>query len=130
MNRKIFTFSTIGLAGMVGVGALTIPSTASPNIGDDAITKREDNVTELVLVDDNDDDDTGDNTRGQTRTRTRGGDEARAAGVDDDGDNTRGQTRTRTRGGHTMSQNTLSNNTMSQDTGTHGGSGSDDTSHD
>lgn len=70
--KKLLPAGILGLAGLVGVGALTVPGMALVSSGDDdAAVKREDGVAELVLVDDVDDDDTADNTR--TRTRTRGG---------------------------------------------------------
>ena len=70
--KKLLPISTLGLAGAVGVGLMTFPgSTVAANLGDDAAAKREDNVTELVLVDDDDDDDTNDNTDTNTSTRSR-----------------------------------------------------------
>lgn len=60
--NKLLPISTLGLAGLVGVGLMSFPATTvAANIGDDAVSKREDGVTELVLVDD-DDDDSNDNT--------------------------------------------------------------------
>ncbi|HET9859023.1 MAG TPA: hypothetical protein VFQ19_04530 [Nocardioidaceae bacterium] len=71
--KKLLPIGTLGLAGLVGVGLMTFPSTTvAANLGDDAITKREDNVTELVLVDDDDDDDTGANSGTRTRSRNTG----------------------------------------------------------
>jgi hypothetical protein len=66
--KKLLPISTLGLAGAVGVGLMTFPgSTVAANLGDDAVAKREDNVSELVLVDDDDDDDTNDNTNTKSR---------------------------------------------------------------
>ncbi len=71
--KKLLPIGTLGLAGLVGVGLMTFPSTTvAANLGDDAVTKREDNVTELVLVDDDDDDDTGANSGTRTRSRNTG----------------------------------------------------------
>ncbi|HSJ18997.1 MAG TPA: hypothetical protein VK964_00325 [Nocardioidaceae bacterium] len=62
--NKLLPISTLGLAGAVGVGLMTFPgSTVAANLDDDAVAKREDNVSELVLVDDDDDDDTNTNTK-------------------------------------------------------------------
>lgn len=72
--KKLLPIGTLGLAGLVGVGLLSFPSTTvAANLGDDAITKREDNVTELVLVDDDDDDDSNDsNSNDTSRSRFTG----------------------------------------------------------
>lgn len=61
--KKLLPIGSFGLAGLVGVGLMTMPGAsvaASPD--DKVVTKREDNVTELVLVSDDDDDDTMDDT--------------------------------------------------------------------
>lgn len=75
----------LGLAGLVGAGLLTAPisiTTATAAAGDEqAYLKRDDQVSELVLVSDDDDDDptgtnTGTNTGGtNTGTQTRTGDQ-------------------------------------------------------
>jgi hypothetical protein len=66
--KKLLPLSTLGVAGAVGVGLMAFPgSTVAANLGDDAVAKREDNVTELVLVDDDDDDDTNDNSNTKSR---------------------------------------------------------------
>jgi hypothetical protein len=70
--KKLLPISTLGLAGAVGVGLMTFPSSLAADVGDDAVAKREDNVTELVLVDDDDDDDTNDNTSSHTKSRFTG----------------------------------------------------------
>jgi hypothetical protein len=70
--KKLLPISTLGLAGAVGVGLLALPgSTVAANLSDDAVAKREDNVTELVLVDDDDDDDTNDNSNTNSNTKSR-----------------------------------------------------------
>jgi hypothetical protein len=71
--KKLLPFGTLGLAGLVGVGLLSFPTTTAAiadDLGDKAFTKRDDHAAELVLVDHDDDDDTGDQNTG-TRTRTR-----------------------------------------------------------
>lgn len=74
--KKLLPFSTLGLAGLVGVGLMSFPAATgavAADPGDKALIKREDHAAELVLVDHDDDDDTGDqNTGTNTRTRTRG----------------------------------------------------------
>jgi len=61
--KKLLPIGTLGLAGLVGVGLMSFATTTlAANLGDDAVTKRDDNVTELVLVDDDDDDDSNDDT--------------------------------------------------------------------
>jgi hypothetical protein len=70
--KKLLPISTLGLAGAVGVGLMTFHgSTLAANVGDDAVAKREDNVTELVLVDDDDDDDTNDKASSSSNTKSR-----------------------------------------------------------
>jgi hypothetical protein len=77
--KKLLPIGTLGLAGLVGAGLMTLPgSTVAANLGEDVATKREDNLTELVLVDDDDDDDTNDNSKSRftgssrsTRDNTR-----------------------------------------------------------
>ncbi|HSE71015.1 MAG TPA: hypothetical protein VLA97_09670 [Nocardioidaceae bacterium] len=69
--KKLLPFGTLGLAGLVGIGLMSLPtSTVAANLGDETVTKRDDSVTELVLVDDDDNDDTN-GTGTQTRTRSR-----------------------------------------------------------
>jgi hypothetical protein len=70
--KKLLPIGTLGLAGAVGVGLMAFPgSTVAANLGDDAVAKREDNVTELVLVDDDDDDDTNDSSDTSTNSNTK-----------------------------------------------------------
>jgi hypothetical protein len=70
---KLLPISTLGLAGLVGVGLMSFPATtAAADLGDEAVTKREDNVTELVLVDDDDNDDTNDRSRNTGFSRSTG----------------------------------------------------------
>lgn len=69
--KKLLSFGTLGLAGVVGTGLMAMPgATVAASADDEVAAKREDNVAELVLVADDDDDD---DTAGadQTRTRTR-----------------------------------------------------------
>lgn len=71
--KKLLPIGTLGLAGLVGAGLMTLPgSTVAANLGDDVATKREDNLTELVLVDDDDDDDTNDNSNTNSKSRFTG----------------------------------------------------------
>jgi hypothetical protein len=57
--RTLLPIGTLGLAGLVGVGLLALPgTTVAADVDGDVFTKREEGVTELVLVDDDDDDDT------------------------------------------------------------------------
>lgn len=63
--KKLLPFGTLGLAGAVGVGLMALPgATVSASLDEDAAVKREDGATELVLVDDSDDDDTADDADG------------------------------------------------------------------
>jgi hypothetical protein len=56
--RKLLPLTTLGLAGLVGLGLMSVPATnVAADFGDKAFTKREDQQTELVLVDDDADDD-------------------------------------------------------------------------
>ena len=92
--KKLLPIGTLGLAGLVGAGLMTLPgSTVASGLGDDVAAKREDNVTELVLVDDDDNDDTNDDTKDtqdtqQTRSKVTGGDQTNTV-----------QTKDSTRGG-------------------------------
>lgn len=71
--KKLLPIGTLGLAGLVGAGLMTLPgSTVAANLGDDVATKREDNLTELVLVDDDDDDDTNDGSDTSSKSRFTG----------------------------------------------------------
>jgi hypothetical protein len=69
--KKLASITTLGVAGLVGVGVMAFPSltvAADPNEG--AITKRDENASDVVLVDDDDDDDdTNDKSRSQSRSR-------------------------------------------------------------
>lgn len=93
MKKTLIPFGTLGLAGLVGVGLMSFPATTvSANLGDEAITKREDNVAELVLVDDDDDDDSfSRTTRGTGSSRSRAdGTNSRYTAVSRDRDRSRG----------------------------------------
>jgi len=71
--KKLLPIGTLGLAGLVGAGLMTLPgTTVAADLGDDVATKREDNVTELVLVDDDDDDDTNDSSNTNSKSRFTG----------------------------------------------------------
>ena len=71
--KKLLPIGTLGLAGLVGAGLMTLPgSTVAANLGDDVATKREDNLTELVLVDDDDYDDTNDGSDTSSKSRFTG----------------------------------------------------------
>lgn len=71
--KKLIPVGTLGLAGIVGAGLMALPgSTVAASTGDDQVAKREDHVTELVLVDDDDNDDTNDGTGTNTRSRNTG----------------------------------------------------------
>ncbi len=55
--------SVVGLSGLVGVGVLAWPSvTTAASADSDEVYKRDERITELALVADDDDDDTNDNT--------------------------------------------------------------------
>lgn len=101
MKKSLISFGTLGLAGLVGVGLLALPTTTvSADLGD-TVTKRDDNAVELVLVDDDDDDDSNDRdsrsqasrdtTRGTGSSRSRAdGTNSRYSKVSRDRDHSRG----------------------------------------
>ncbi|GAB2747348.1 hypothetical protein [Nocardioides pakistanensis] len=61
--KKLLPIGSLGLAGLVGVGLMAMPgASVAAGPDDEVAVKREDNVTELVLVSDDDDDDTMDDT--------------------------------------------------------------------
>lgn len=67
--KKLLPFGTLGLAGAVGVGLMALPgATVAASFDEEAAVKREDGVTELVLVDDDDDDDTNDDSLDSANT--------------------------------------------------------------
>ena len=73
--KKLLPIGTLGLAGLVGVGLMSFPTAtvaADPGSSgnDDAYVKREDHVSELVLVADDDDDDSNDNTKSKASRNT------------------------------------------------------------
>ena len=69
--KKLLPIGTLGLAGLVGAGVMAFPGTTiAADVNEDAVTKREEGVTELVLVDDDDDDDTNGGTDTGTNTGT------------------------------------------------------------
>jgi hypothetical protein len=68
MITKILSVSTLGVAGLVTVGLLSLQGGAV-GAADDA-AKRDEDTPDLVLVADDDDDDTNDDTRSRTGTNT------------------------------------------------------------
>lgn len=68
--KKLLPIGALGLAGLVGVGLMSFPTTTvAANTGDDdAFVKREEHVSELALVADDDDDDTNDDSDTNTNT--------------------------------------------------------------
>lgn len=112
------------LAGAVGVGLLTLPSSA---VADDSFWKREDDRTDVVMsVDDDDDDDTGKdtntkNTKNTNNTRdsrdtsgvdSRDGTNSRVTAVSRDRDRSRGdKTRDWTRDGGDRTRDRSANST-------------------
>ena len=67
--RKLVSTVLLGLVGLVAIGLLSL-QTASAGQADDEVTKRDDHTPDLVLVTENDDDDTNDPA---TRTKTNTG---------------------------------------------------------
>lgn len=67
--RKLIPTTLIGVAGLAAIGLIGMQA---PLVNADEAVKREDDVTELVLVADDDDDDTNDNTNtnGDDETNT------------------------------------------------------------
>ncbi|MDQ3616718.1 MAG: hypothetical protein M3393_08860 [Actinomycetota bacterium] len=62
--KNLLPIGTLGIAGLVGAGLMTFPSTTlAADSGDAAFTKRDEDAAELVLVDDDDDDDSNDTSR-------------------------------------------------------------------
>jgi hypothetical protein len=81
MKKSLLPIGTLGVAGLVGVGLLSFPTTTvSAGLGDEAVTKRDDQAVELVLVDDDDDDDSKADSRSRT-TRGTGSSRSRADGT-------------------------------------------------
>ena len=69
--KKLLPIGTLGLAGLIGAGVMAFPGTPiAADVNDDAVTKREEGVTDLVLVADDDDDDTNGGTDTGTNTGT------------------------------------------------------------
>jgi hypothetical protein len=87
MKRTTLTLSTVGVAGLVTTGLLALPVTSAVAGGDTAV-KRDEDTPEVVLVADEDDDDTADRVAG---TATGGETDSRhTSGVDsNDGTNSR-----------------------------------------
>ncbi len=71
---NILRGSVVGLAGLVGVGVLAWPAaTAVGASGEDVYLKRDEQGSDLVLVADDDNDDTNDNTNGTNTNGTNTG---------------------------------------------------------
>jgi len=73
--KKLLPIGSLGLAGLLGAGLLAMPgaavSASAPSDG--AFVKRDEDVSEVVLVADDDDDDTNDKSRSRdTRSRFTG----------------------------------------------------------
>ncbi|QIK65928.1 hypothetical protein G7072_05885 [Nocardioides sp. HDW12B] len=101
---NILRGSVVGLSGLVGVGVLAWPSvTTAASADSDEVYKRDERITELALVADDDDDDTNDNTNNTNTGASRAtNDNTRSnfTGVSRDRDLSRGdKTRDWTRDG-------------------------------
>jgi hypothetical protein len=71
--KKLFPIGSLGLVGLLGAGLLAIPGATVAAPSDGAFLKRDEDVSEVVLVADDDDDDTNDKSRTQdTRSRNTG----------------------------------------------------------
>ncbi|MGH3360859.1 MAG: hypothetical protein ACRDOM_00240 [Nocardioides sp.] len=119
MKVNTLATGTLGLAGLVTVGLLSLPGVTT--WADDQAVKRDEDTPELVLVDDDDDDDTnsrsGTNTGNtNTGTATRSGDQndptrSNFTNVSRDGEPSRwDKTRDRTRDGAGASKRDWSGN--------------------
>lgn len=92
--KQLLSLSTLGLAGAVSLGVLglTGPVGATASDGGDAYLKREETITSLALVADDDLDDTNTNTgddtsAGSKTTRGTGSSRSRADGTNSRYDN-------------------------------------------
>lgn len=101
--KNLFSIGTLGIAGLVSAGLLAFPTTTiAADSGEAAFTKRDDDVTELVLVDDDDDNDSNDNSRSRNSRSRNSNDHTRSnfTAVSRDRDLSRGdKTRDWTRDG-------------------------------
>ena len=105
MTRTTLTLGSVGIAGLVTTGLLALP-VASAFAADDAALKRDEDTPDVVLVADEDVDDTADRFGGDTRSRNSGSansndaTNSRMSGVSRDRDHSRGdKTRDFTRDG-------------------------------
>ena len=112
MKRTTLTLSSVGIAGLVTTGLLALPI-SSAFADDDTAIKRDEDTPDVVLVADEDDDDTADrmagtNSGGDTNSRSRDtsgvnsgdGTNSRSTAVSRDRDRSRGdKTRDFTRDG-------------------------------
>ena len=95
MKRTTLTLSSVGIAGLVTTGLLALPVT-SAHADDDTALKRDEDTPDVVLVADEDDDDTADRFAGDTRTNNTSGADSndatnsRKTGVSRDRDHSRG----------------------------------------
>jgi hypothetical protein len=116
--KKLMSVATLSITGLVTVGLLALPTTASAN---DELAKREEDGVDLVLMDDDDDDDTNedtnddDDTNGDTNSGTGNSNDntgSRYTGVSRDSDNSRGdQTKDWTRDGGDRTRDRSANQT-------------------
>ena len=111
--KKLMSVATLSITGLVTVGLLALPTTASAY---DELAKREEDGVDLVLMDDDDDDDTNDDdTNGDTNSGTGNSNDntgSRFTGVSRDSDNSRGdKTKDWTRDGGDRTRDRSANQT-------------------
>jgi hypothetical protein len=103
MKRTTLTLGSVGIAGLVTTGLLALPVTSA--FADDTAFKRDEDTPDVVLVADEDDDDTadrGDDTRSRNTSgvNSNDGTNSRHTAVSRDRDRSRGdKTRDFTRDG-------------------------------
>ena len=103
MKRTTLTLGSVGIAGLVTTGLLALPVTSA--FADDTAVKRDEDTPDVVLVADEDDDDTadrGDDTRSRNTSgvNSNDGTNSRHSAVSRDRDRSRGdKTRDFTRDG-------------------------------
>lgn len=69
---KLMPLGTLGVAGLLTAGLFAIPGTTTTVAsGTDGLLKRDEDLTEIVLVDDDDDDDTNDRSRSRNTGASR-----------------------------------------------------------
>ena len=70
--KHLLPIGTLGVAGLVAAGLMAFPTTTvATDSGDAAFTKRDEDATELVLVDDDDDNDSNDDSRSSNTGASR-----------------------------------------------------------